>query len=243
MNAQPTILVIAAMRGETRALRRRLRRCKSERWCGLQSWTGQLDGIAPKSVRVVHCGIGAAAAKGFTHRVLESPDVDLGHTPVVIIGLAGGLDPQLELCAVAEVSCVVDGASASDDPSHAALRLDSSSQVESTLLTAPQLLTESSQKRDAWRSLDSASGAMVDMETFHLVAAFQGHVKSIRCARAVSDTCATNLPRALAGESGPHPWRLVGSVIRNPTQVGDLIRLGRTARRCGERLADWVQSS
>jgi adenosylhomocysteine nucleosidase len=105
------------------------------------------------------------------------------------------------------------------------------------LLTSPALAATPEQKRRLGRDHDAAA---VDMEAAHVARWCAAHEIPFASVRAVSDDVHTSLsPRLVALLSGGRvsPLRVLASVARQPTLIGELGRLAHHTRRASARLA------
>jgi adenosylhomocysteine nucleosidase len=105
------------------------------------------------------------------------------------------------------------------------------------LLNSPTLAATPEQKRRLGRDHDAAA---VDMETAHLARWCAERDIPFASVRAVSDDVHTSLsPRLVALLSGGRvsPLRVLASVARQPTLIGELWRLAHHTRRASARLA------
>jgi hypothetical protein len=166
---------------------------------------------------------------------------------LVLVGVAGGLDPRLERGDVVRVGRVVRLAGAVE----AAAEHRLAGGEQGTALTVDRIVAEAAEKQELWSRLGRPTDAVVDMETFHWVSALldaaaetaQSPAPSVL--RAVSDPAAVSLPSYL-------PWcvgaggeisraRVAMRSLARPGSMGDLLRLRRDVGAAAQRLADAVE--
>jgi hypothetical protein len=105
------------------------------------------------------------------------------------------------------------------------------------VLTVPRLVGDPTEKR---RLGEEHGAAVADMESAAVARACQAKGVPFGCVRAVSDEVDTPLsPRLVSLLAGGRvsALRLLGAVLRSPSLLGSLWRLGRDTRHAGERLA------
>jgi len=106
------------------------------------------------------------------------------------------------------------------------------------LLTAPELVATPAEKRHL-HELHCAD--IVDMESAAVAAACAERGVPFRAVRAVSDTADTALsPRLVKMLSGGNvsPWRAAAALVRQPSLLGEFLRLARDTKFAAERLGE-----
>ncbi len=242
MTPTVNVLVVAAMRGETKALRRRLVGLRRDMDRSVDSWVGHFLGRPRVVVHVVHCGVGRKAVQRFSKAWAASGIASRSFDLALIIGLAGGLDPQLGVGSLVVAQSMIDAESGDSKHLEAAPEDVLEHAPEGVVVTSKDLLVDPQQKRELWERTGSLVGAIVDMETFHLCDALKGSAASIRCARVVSDGAAESLPAFLSGSDGVHWPRLAAGLARHPLVIKELLRLRRGLNDAAESLATWVEN-
>ena len=256
------VLVIAAMRRETAALRgllfRRGRPGSADvswsRECETWLLESSVAGASPAPSEVLevvvgHCGVGPGAVRAWLEgRSWEQPPHD-----VAVVGFAGALDPALRPGAVVwpRVGAAVDAASgARTSPWNLATPGGADAGDSGPLWTVEQPMLGPAEKRRLWDLLDRPRSAVVDMETSLLVAALEnvGLLSSTIVCRVVTDTAEEDLPAVIAHvrpNGSIAPTRLLAALVRRPSTIVSLARLGGRSREGSSRLAeamgDWLR--
>ncbi len=174
-------------------------------------------------------GMGGARATIAARRL-----VDAGASALMSFGLAGGLDPRLNVGSVVLPAAVISRAGAHfpttaewREKLHLLIARDRTV-VIGQLLTSPTPLDSVADKAEAFR----ATGAMaVDMESLGVAEVAAAHGLPFVVLRVIVDTAADRVPRAvLAASRGGQVSirRLIGGLVAAP---GDLVELIRLARR------------
>ena len=174
--------------------------------------------------------LGAVEAGGgtpFGAEIAAEKLVAAGATALLSFGLAGGLDPALRPGdLVIPASVAEHGTLAATDPSLSA-RLGP---VHGVLFASDRIVADPQAKR----RLHALTGAhSVDTESGAVARVAARHDIPFAVLRAICDHAARTLPPAAlvaldtAGAIGL--GAVLGSLIRKPSQIGDLIRVGRDA--------------
>jgi hypothetical protein len=196
------------------------------------------------TVRTV--GLGAAILDR-----LAVPEVSERPTAVLVMGLAGGCEPDLRPGDVVVGDPVVTpGAGLDGDGADPGLRAQAVRALDATglryrigrLLTVDEVVTSPAAKAGFWQ----AQGALaVDMESAHVLAWARRAGLPALAVRAVADGPGDPTPRDLLGVLGADGrMRLaaVASFLGRPALVGTAWRLGRQARRALGSLARFVRA-
>jgi adenosylhomocysteine nucleosidase len=195
----------------------------------------------PDGNLLVISGMGPAAATEAAGLLLAA-----GARSLLSFGLAGALDPALQVGTVLLPDSVTDGSGATQTTfgpwrDQLAARCESLSLARGTLLSVPEVLPTATAKS---RQRSRSGACAVDMESFAIgrVAAQAG--VNFAVARVVVDTAADTLPRSVLRATGPRGevryGRLAVSLIRAPWEIPALLRLARryaTAMRSLRQLA------
>jgi len=223
--------VVAALAAEARAL-------ESVAWgCGPACWRAPLADLHAGPLLAVS-GMGCAAAEQAARRL-----IDAGASGLVSFGLAGGLDPEIGAGDIVLPSEVIsrDGARfpASQEwrerlGAAVAARMPV---VTGSLLTAAQAIDSVEDKAAAFRETGAVA---VDMESLAVAQVAAAHHLPFIAVRAIVDTAADALPRAVlaASESGHiRIWRLMGGLALAPAELAALFRLAQRYRAAMRSLA------
>jgi adenosylhomocysteine nucleosidase len=222
--------IVCALRSEARHLGR------------ITSPPATVQPLADGNLRVLSgAGMGAAAAGA---RALLSAGADA----LLSFGLAGGLDPGLSagrIIVPAEVLAPDGTVSGCDAPwcEHLAAALARHAPVGGRLASVVAPLASAAAKR----ALFEASGACaVDMESAAIARVAEGGGVPCAVVRVVVDRAGDPVPAAVlaamdaAGEVSP--WRLCGLLLRDPGQLGALLRLARNFILAGRSLRTVARS-
>jgi adenosylhomocysteine nucleosidase len=220
------VALLAPMRQELRPLVRKLRLERDPevdaRFVGR---VGDVDVVASLT------GIGTRAATRATETLLDSLTID----HVMVVGIAGGVDPAEPIGASIAPELVVDGESGSvfrprplgDRPSHG------------RLVTSDRLVTDPAEGQRLHR--EGVVG--LDMETAAVAAVCESRGCPWSVSRAISDrvTDGTTDPAvlALAGADGSgDPRAVLRYLLTRPWRVIRLVRLARGTQRATEAAAE-----
>ena len=223
--------VVAALGAEARTLGTLARRSD-----GL--WSAR-DGMLV-AVSGMGCRAAAAAARGL---------VDSGATGLVSWGMAGGLDPALQAGMICLPSVIVSRAGASfttaDRWRQRVLDVIGPGRpvVGGRLLTSAVAIGDVAGKIAAFRDTGAAA---VDMESLAVAEVAVAHGLPFLSVRAIVDTAADELPRAVLDASSDGPLclsRLLLGVLRSPPQILPLLRLARRYSAATRSLAAVARTS
>ena len=192
---------------------------------GLQAEARLLDG------RVF---IGGGHADGAARAATDA--IDAGATGLVSFGLAGGLSPGLPAGAVAVARAVLwRGQRFSADPALSAGLGGSSVDLA---LACDVVVAGAGEKARLWHE---TGAAVVDMESGPVAEAAERAGVPFATLRAVCDPAWRELPPAALAALDPAGLigigRVIGSLLRQPRQVGSLIALARDAALARRALA------
>lgn len=213
------LAVLAAMSTELRPLVRALSLRPGEVG-GVPVRTGTA-GTTPVVTAVV--GVGPAAARRTTERLLDATPIDR----VLVVGVSGGIDPDLTVGAVLAPDVVVDRSSGEEHrPTHPA-----SSGRPGTLVTCETLATGA----DTVAELLSRGVAAVDMETAAIAAVCEGRGVPWGVLRAISDRPDDDLVDDVVlglvrTDGSTDGWAVARLLARRPWEVRRLARIGRDTR-------------
>lgn len=178
-------------------------------------------------------GIGGGTTEGARREARRL--IAAGATGLVSFGLAGGLDPRLRPGQVIVADAVlVDGVRFAADP---ALSGRFGGFSGALCLGLDRVAATAAQKR---RLFEATGAAVVDMES----AAVTGVPFAV--VRVVCDPAERDLPpaalAALDGAGRIGAMRIAGSLLRDPRQIGALIRLARDAAAARSALRRVVEA-
>ena len=188
---------------------------------------------------LVISGMGSAAA-ALAARAL----VDAGVTALAGWGMAGALDPALRAGTVLLPSQVISREGAVFPTSrYWRQRLMPAIAAHcpvtcGKLLTSPRAIGSTAEKAAAFRETGAAA---VDMESLAVAEVAKAHGLPFIVVRAIVDTAADALPRAVteaANSAGQlQIWSLIGKLARAPGDLASLVRLTRRYRAANRSLA------
>ena len=192
---------------------------------GVSVHTGALGDVEIVAVKI---GMGTRAAAAATERLLDATTVD----HVLVVGIAGGVLPGVEIGDMIFPSRVVDHASGSEYvPSGLA-----PGDAQGTLLTSDDLIVDP-------HELETLAGRGVvglDMETAAVAAVCERRECEWSVVRSVSDRPG-EVPAGvidLAGADGsPNLGKSMRFIVTQPWRVPGLVRLARNSQRAANRAA------
>jgi adenosylhomocysteine nucleosidase len=214
--SQSRIAILAPMRAELRPIVR----CLSLRRSRLGDLSLFRGALGRAQIVATTTGVGTRAAARTAERVMEAMPVD----HVVVVGIAGGIGPSVDIGDVVVPELVVDLATG-EARRPSTLR---DAVPRGTLVTSDELLTD-----PAPLAVLARQGVIaVDMETAAIAAACERRGCPWSVFRAISDRAddGTTDPAVfgLAGPDGsPHLTALVRFVLTNPMRVRRLASLWR----------------
>ena len=236
------IVVVAALAEELAPLARRL--AAPRRLAAARTMDAVEGRLAGATLRLIATGAGGVRARAGLRRALAGDAA--GCERLILLGVAGGLDPRLATAEVVRVGRVVSlraDAAAGGAPAEHRVAGDASG----VALTVDRIVADAAEKQALWQSLGRPGAAVVDMESFHWIATLAElptappHI----VLRAVSDTAAVSLPSFLPLCVGPggeiSRVRVAARTLTRPRSLGALMRLRRDVRAAAERLADAVE--
>lgn len=159
---------------------------------------------------------------------------------LLLIGVAGGLSPELSVAELVRASRVVE-MPPQGEPSGWSVPGGG----DGTIVAGDRILASSEEKAALWHRLGEPSKAVVDLESaaFARLADHVGAVWTV--VRAVTDPQGEDLPLDLvaASDDGGHVvrGRVVRQLLARPAALGQVQRLRRRLRLCAEALASAAQ--
>jgi adenosylhomocysteine nucleosidase len=192
-----------------------------------------------RGVRVAfaECGMGFARARQATQALIDA------HSPAWVIsaGFAGGLVPETHIGDMVMATSIVDqhGHELSLDLKMAA---DPANGLHvGRLLTADQLVRTVAEKREL---AERHQALAVDLETLAVAQVCRDTKTRFVSVRVISDDLSADLPPEIltvVGSTGSmRVGAAMGALWKRPSSLTDLWKLRETARKCSERLAQFL---
>ena len=168
-----------------------------------------------------------------------------GPQRMLLLGIAGGLSPDLAVGEVVRAAEVLAG------PPDAAPVALYPARGDGTVVSVDRVLTTASQKSELWRALGEPSRAVVDLESASFARTASEAGIDWAVLRAVSDLQTEDLPLDLAAASDETGHvsraRVLMQLLLRPAAWADVDRLRRRLGECAERLASeacrWLAES
>jgi adenosylhomocysteine nucleosidase len=166
---------------------------------------------------------------------------------ILLIGVAGGLDPALTVGQVIVAERVLDGEHASPPPDPAWLAAAMATGLcPATVVTVQRIVVDPAEKALLGQRLLDPAGerraAVVDLESAVLAHTAAAAGVPYLVLRAVSDGAEEALPPCLRRCQRPdgsiHQGKVALAALLSPTTIPQLLRLARRVNRCAEALAD-----
>lgn len=195
-------------------------------------------------------GLGAERALAMTNRLLDD------HHPqeVILVGFAGGLDPNLGSGTCLNIHWVIneEGATIHLDPNNSPSHRAATPQIVGpnptrqachSLLTTDRFIRTAADKHDCWNRWHCQA---VDMETYPIAELLARRGVPMTVRRVIHDSATMALPRQVVHWVRPdgqtHTAAVIRHLIGHPWRVFPLVQMGRLARRGAGRIADEVES-
>ncbi len=234
------IAIVAAMGEELHSLRQRLSGVQP---VVLPSGSAVGGRLASRQVLLVETGEGAAAAEKGLEALLEEQDIEA----LIVVGVAGGLSPDLAVGDLVVASSVRDEASTLGSPDAALLQqaLDSKSVVQGGVVSVDKIVVEPAAKHELWQSVGGGAFQVVDLESAtYARLAVERHIPYL-VLRAVSDTATEDLPLDFnafrTSEGRIHRGKVARHLIFHPHLVGPLKDLRSRLKECAVSMANVVE--
>lgn len=235
------LAIVAALREEVLPLLRKLRTERRQRLGSAGFHRGFLWG---RPVVVGWTGEGRQLAATGIEALLSASRI----SKLVILGMAGGLSPRLEVGALVAATAVEDAAGRAPEPAAEGLErwLSRRPDVHQGLLyTAERIQITAREKAELWRRLGEPATATVDLETVVYARAAEAHHIPYLAVRAISDPVEEDLPldfNRFQDEQGRiHRLRVALHALRHPRIGWQLWGLERRMKLCAARLAEAVE--
>lgn len=228
---RPPIAVVAALRAELAGVLE-----------ALDDTRGRAEGtLAGRAVRLAWTGDGARSARAGLEALLDRSPV----AGVLVLGVAGGLSPNLAPGVAVAAERVVDAAGepapAPDAEWRARVVATAPYVVPGTFASRDEIAVTAAEKAELWRRLGAPEVATVDLETaaWARVAAARG--VPYLAVRAISDTAGETLPLDFNRYRDRHGrvsrLAVAARALRRPSMIRPLRALERRVAECAERLA------
>jgi adenosylhomocysteine nucleosidase len=238
-DARP-VLVIAAMAEEIAPL---CARAETDRVMRIGSCRVQHGRLGGEAVILARTGEGRTRAERGAAALLDRFDPKL----LVVVGIAGGLSPDLDAGDVVVAREVRDGGGPfrAPDPGWIGRALRDGRAVAGTVISTSEILGTPAEKAAARAGLPTDEPATVDLESAAFARAAAARNIPYVVLRAVSDTADERLPldfnacRDQAG--GIRRMAVVRRALLHPASVRGLWRLRRRLGRCADELADLTE--
>ena len=235
------VAVVAALEEELGPLGRRIRNSVTRRLDSLQVTEGRLGDFG---VVLAATGDGEQAAGAGISRLLAHHEVDA----LIVVGVAGGLEPGLQAGAVVVAHAVHNGTGPVGEPDERwlGLALQREGTVEGTVLSSSGIAIDPESKSRLRLELEAEGPAVVDLESATYAREAVARNIPYLVLRAVSDTADETLPldfnrfRAPDGRIDRH--RVMRHALLHPGLLPRLLALRHRVHQCAQRLADITES-
>ena len=216
------VAIIAPMPNELRPVVRMLGLRRTGERGGMPVYTGTVDGAEVVATRT---GIGRALAEEATEQLLQATDVDR----VIVVGIAGGLEPVSAVGDLIVAEAVVDAATGERFRATAAGDV-----TPKGLLRTGDESDYGLDDGDVARLRDEGFIAL-DMETAAVARVCERHGLPWLAFRAISDMAGDSslgpVVMTLVNTDGsPRTWPSIRFLLSHPHRIPHLVRLGRDAK-------------
>jgi len=237
--AAPRTVVVAAMAAELAGVLSGMRVTCRRRFDGCTGVWGTLGSVP---VVIAWTGEGRSSARRGAGWVLGK----VVAARLMVVGVSGGLSPDLTREALVVGRRVLDGCgpAPSPDPTWTENVLRMRSARAGTVVTVDHMLGTPEAKADTWSEFGRPDAAAADLETAAFAEAAAATGTPYLVVRAISDAAQDALPldferfRDVRGRI--RRARVVGHALRHPSVIGDLLTLRSRVARCAARLARFV---
>jgi len=228
------VAVVAPLSEEVAALAGRLEKRVLRRAGDLRFTEGSL---CRRRVAVAATGDGARRASRGLIALIEAVEP----TEVWVLGVAGGVSPELEIGDLVAAEAVRD--EATGEVLRPAVEC-AAGVLTGVVVSAERIQSFARDKRRLWEELGCPSPAVVDVESAACARAADAAGVPWRVLRAVSDSAAVDLPldfETFRDEEGSlERSRIARYAALRPGVVRRLLELRGVVERCSDRLADAV---
>ena len=239
-NLGKKIAVVAALEEELSPLAERLRDPVSRRLDSLRVTEGRLGEV---QVVLAATGDGEQAAKAGISQLFAYREIDA----LIVVGVAGGLDPGLQAGAVVGARAVHNGTGPVGEPDQEWLvrAIQREEMVGGTVVSSSGIAVDPESKSRLWLELDAGEPAVVDLESATYARAAVAKNIPYLVVRAVSDTADETLPLDFNRFRGPDGRidrnRVLRHALLHPALLPRLLALRDRVRECSQKLADVVE--
>ena len=222
---RPRIALLAPMGSELRPLLKRLslHRTQAGKPAVYEGAHGDVDIVATTT------SMGTVAAAAAAERVLDTGPVDR----VVVVGIAGGVDPAFAIGDVFVPAVVVDGATGTEYTPHPFGDLE----PRGTLSTSDEFITDAARLEQ----LAAAGVVAVDMETSAVAAVCERRGTPWSVFRAISDRAHegdVEMLNMANPDGSPNAAGVLKYLVRHPLKLPFLFRLAQGATKAANAAAD-----
>jgi len=238
--SSPCVAVVSALPEEIRALSDHVSSARVDSQDGRDVTVGTIASI---DVVLMHTGTGIERARNHVATLLARRSIDA----LLFIGVAGALDPSLEVNALLAPNTVqhADGRTAPSPAQAWCIQiLDATDARPGTLVTVDRVITTPEEKAALWEEWGAQGPAAIDMETFGVAQAASARDVPYLPLRVISDTADERLPDLLKDaqreDGGIDRTRVMRDLVWSPSAVPTLMRMRRRVRGASEMLAEAV---
>ena len=235
------VAVVAALEEELSPLGHRIRNPVTQRLDSLLVTEGRLGDVR---VVLAATGDGEEAARAGISRLLAHHEVDA----LIVVGVAGGLEPGLQAGAVVVAHAVHNGTGLVGEPDREwlSLALQREGTVEGTVLSSSGIAIDPESKSRLRLELESEGPAVVDLESATYAREAVARSIPYLVLRAVSDTADETLPLDFNRFRGPDGridrHRVLRHALLHPGLLPRLLALRNRVHECAQQLADITES-
>lgn len=236
------VAAVGTLWREVGPLARRLRGRKVWKSAGRRFVAGRLGEV---EMILTATGEGSHLARLGVEMLLQRFSVDR----LIMLGVAGGLTPDLEAGAVVVARQVLDGQAVVPPPDEDWVEATVASTVatEGTVVSATRIASDAAEKKEIWRRSAGKGSGVVDLESAAIARAATARRLPYLVIRAVSDTADESLPldfeRFRDRQGKIAQARVAFRALCQPTLWPSLMRLRTRVNRCAEKLADVVEEA
>ena len=236
----PLVAVVGALAEELAVLRSRSEIRRSFHWAGCRI---DLARLGKTPLILAHTGEGRIRASSGMASILEGFPVGR----VIIVGVSGGLSPELPPGGLMVADRVMDGEVCAPAPdqgwSHRAV--DVARVRRGTVVTTSRVLCGPDDKRAAWNACGGSGPAAVDLESAAYARAASARGVPYLVVRAISDAAWERLPLDFnlcrRADGRIDRWAVALHAVKHPSTIRGLLRLKRRVAECAAHLADCVE--
>lgn len=237
----PRIAVVSALQEEISALTDRVATDREETVGGQKVTLGTLGSVP---VALASTGTGRERARRGVAALLDHQPVDA----LLYVGVAGALDPSLEVDALLLPKTVQDEGGQAVHPPDARWRKRVETALSEafigTLVTVDQVVTRPEEKDALWAALDQTAPAAIDMETRAVAPVAEERNVPYLSLRVISDQADEHLPDLLKDaqrdDGSLDRTQVMQKAVWSPSAVPTLMRMRERVQGASEVLAEAV---